>query len=156
MQILAKEESPGLALLREVPLPATTITTPAMAMPVSSTPSAIATTMSPTPAEIDPHRQSSTEPPVVSIVAALCTGAEQGRLGSDDNGGGLRGHMYVCPHEGCDKAYSRKNYLVEHERLHTGPRGTGTAPQIRIFCLKRFKLLPLGLLTKLGRVRSGV
>jgi len=30
--------------------------------------------------------------------------------------------VYVCPYEGCSKSYNAKNYLVQHERLHTGER----------------------------------
>eukprot|EP00092_Neocalanus_flemingeri_P024101 GFUD01026147.1.p1 GENE.GFUD01026147.1~~GFUD01026147.1.p1 ORF type:complete len:564 (-),score=135.91 GFUD01026147.1:157-1848(-) len=30
--------------------------------------------------------------------------------------------LFVCPYEGCSKSYNAKNYLVQHERLHTGER----------------------------------
>jgi len=30
--------------------------------------------------------------------------------------------VYACPYEGCSKSYNAKNYLVQHERLHTGER----------------------------------
>jgi len=30
--------------------------------------------------------------------------------------------VFACPYEGCTKSYNGKNYLVEHERLHTGER----------------------------------
>eukprot|EP00090_Calanus_glacialis_P010471 TRINITY_DN18862_c0_g1_i1.p1 TRINITY_DN18862_c0_g1~~TRINITY_DN18862_c0_g1_i1.p1 ORF type:complete len:561 (-),score=106.20 TRINITY_DN18862_c0_g1_i1:127-1809(-) len=30
--------------------------------------------------------------------------------------------VFACPYEGCSKSYNAKNYLVQHERLHTGER----------------------------------
>jgi len=30
--------------------------------------------------------------------------------------------VFSCPYEGCTKSYNAKNYLVQHERLHTGER----------------------------------
>ncbi len=39
--------------------------------------------------------------------------------------GAGRQKVFVCQHEGCDKAYAVKSYLIEHERLHTGMPSTG-------------------------------
>jgi len=36
--------------------------------------------------------------------------------------GGDHKKVFVCPYQGCSKAYSASNYLVQHERLHTGER----------------------------------
>ena len=52
-------------------------------------------------------------PPLLNLV----TTAAAARGGG---GGGGRQKIFVCPHEGCHKAYAVRNYLVEHERLHTG------------------------------------
>ena len=53
--------------------------------------------------------------------------------------------LYVCPYEGCNKSYNAKNYLVNHERLHTGERpytcnncGKGFS---RVLDLKKHNLL---------------
>ena len=29
---------------------------------------------------------------------------------------------FSCPYQGCDKSYSAKNYLIQHERIHTGEK----------------------------------
>ena len=41
-------------------------------------------------------------------------------LGASKAGGPKR--TFVCPYKGCLKAYTAKNYLVQHERIHTGER----------------------------------
>jgi len=38
------------------------------------------------------------------------------------NQGSLNKKTYVCPYQGCDKSYSAKNYLIQHERMHTGEK----------------------------------
>ena len=43
------------------------------------------------------------------------------------------GRPFVCPYPGCTKSYAAKNYLVQHERLHTGER-----PYKCNNCLKEF------------------
>ena len=68
-------------------------------------------------------------PPVMSIVAALSSEKWPGRR-----------KVFVCPHEGCDKAYAVKNYLVEHERLQTGAKPL-------FFASGRFPSLPSELST---------
>ena len=34
----------------------------------------------------------------------------------------VSGGRFVCKFDGCDKSYASKNYLVEHERVHTGEK----------------------------------
>jgi hypothetical protein len=68
---------------------------------------------------------------VISMAPTLTTSAELSGAGTGTPVGNYeadlrheartsRRKIFVCPHEGCDKAYAVKNYLVEHERLHTG------------------------------------
>ena len=36
------------------------------------------------------------------------------------NAGAAAKKMFVCPYAGCSKSYNVKNYLIQHERTHTG------------------------------------
>ena len=36
------------------------------------------------------------------------------------NAGVVAKKMFVCPYAGCSKSYNVKNYLIQHERTHTG------------------------------------
>jgi hypothetical protein len=62
----------------------------------------------------DSHSETAAPPQTGPPVVNLVMGVERAR----GRAGGRK--VFVCAHEGCDKAYAVRKYLVEHERLHTG------------------------------------
>lgn len=117
-QEMVKGQSENLPQLQQLP-PApcpTSIPSLSSSSPASSM-SSVVISMSPAPSltiqAAAAAVTSSAGPgsPLASLVTAVRSEARAGRQ-----------KVFVCPHEGCDKAYAVRNYLVEHERLHTGER----------------------------------
>lgn len=109
-QIIIKGESRELTLLPAVPsISAPGLTTSTLVLSMSPTATSTAAAVPSNSSQVEGGLMDG--PPVMSIVAALSSEKWPGRR-----------KVFVCPHEGCDKAYAVKNYLVEHERLHTGER----------------------------------